>query len=50
MTQRLWELERHLWEGVIIIGRHGNGPVKYTTWTYDRWTLDICYQIDMGNT
>jgi len=27
-------------EGVILIGRHGNSPVKYMTWTHDTWTLD----------
>ena len=27
---QLWELERHLWEGVILIGRHGNVCVMDT--------------------
>jgi len=24
----------------LLIGQHGNGPVMYKTWTYDRWTVD----------
>ena len=46
----LWELEWHLWEGITLIGWHGNSPVRYMAWTHDTWTVDICYQTDMGNT
>jgi len=39
---RLWELAVTSWEVLILIGQHGNSPVRYLTWTHDRWTLDTC--------
>jgi len=42
IDRRLWELAVTPWEVLILIGQHGNGPVKYMTWTHDRWTLNTC--------